>query len=899
MVSRLPMQARKPFDPSTSRQATSDQDMCLSSREWDQPAMELSQPTAGPDLKTPLPWIMRCGHNLSRISLPSPGQSAPIQPGAPGSKLPGMQQGSTPQARQGRLTGGQALRAQELSQEAQRPDSLVQQRVEKGRPLIQPLRRVEYGEAQERETSRWATSHTGLPAAVQAKMGHIFHCDFAGVNIHANSHKAAAIGAVAYTQGQDIYFAPGKFQPNSRVGHAILGHELTHVVQQAQGRVQATTQTKGLTINNDPALEQEAHVMGATAARDERVSHLETPSWENSEEIGARVRSGAARIKRPGWQEGLARAAGEPGQPCAATTPVTQALFGFELELQVMLSQGPPSTESSSLLKLENVGQDIQSAHTKGVFQDYTLEDLKQGKIKLRPQVEKTRHHVVIGKDIYIWHQDSKAQADDIHVIRPANVSENESGRWHKAGTFTGDPEKDEAQYFDPLLKKEEKIFQATEQDPFDVVEDHATRTLDGLLASIIEFVTVPRDEYDPKGDAYILRPITRAQEIAQDITTRTKDFKIRIPAQRIFPGAPPDLYLGANLFRLIGKSDQTDAASVQATYAVQLASIPALFQDIIKGPKRLEPDEVEVLQNATKAAQAVMIRLALEGIDDRTAPGLRGLLHLLSMYLSGGHPKFVKENSFVQHVNIKNYVPLLIRPYLTTLVEQVKPTFSPAASKLLSDKEFVTETLVPLLAQANGRELSEWVFTGDSDKESPPPLIGKWLAGVLLGKEDQIRTRGRFGRAKVLPPEPVGPRGTQQLGVPLEERQVPFQSDALGLVPVNQWDTMAEAYLKRLRSYNRPLRSAESQQETSSMLSPGPFPDVSSVVTSTSAPTAVQPSQSASGLLADGTHVEAQVGTRTLIGTIQGKEQGKYRFKPDKLNTIVPVDYDKVKVIL
>jgi hypothetical protein len=240
----------------------------------------------------------------------------------------------------------------------------------------------------------------------------------------------------------------------------------------------------------------------------------------------------------------------------------------------------------------------------------------------------------------------------------------------------------------------------------------------------------------------------------------------------------------------------------------------------------------------------------------------------------------------------------LLIRPYLTTLVEQVKPTFSPAASKLLSNKEFVTDTLVPLLAQENGRKLSEWVFMGDSDKESPPPLIGKWLEDVLLGKEDQIRTRGRFGRAKIIPPEPVGPRNTQQLGVPLEERQVPFRSDVLGLVPVDQWVEMAKAYLKSLRSYNQPLRSAESQQETSSMLSPGLFPDVSSVVTSTSVPTAVQPSQSASGLLVDGTRVEAHVGTRTLIGTIQGKEQGKYKFKPERLGTTVLVDYDKVKVI-
>ena len=37
----------------------------------------------------------------------------------------------------------------------------------------------------------------------------------------------------------DIYFAPGRYQPHDSAGLELLGHELTHVVQQAQGRVLA------------------------------------------------------------------------------------------------------------------------------------------------------------------------------------------------------------------------------------------------------------------------------------------------------------------------------------------------------------------------------------------------------------------------------------------------------------------------------------------------------------------------------------------------------------------------------------------------------------------------------------------------------------------------------------
>ena len=44
--------------------------------------------------------------------------------------------------------------------------------------------------------------------------------------------------ALAYTQGTDIHFAPGQFEPDTSAGQQLLGHELTHVIQQAEGRVQ-------------------------------------------------------------------------------------------------------------------------------------------------------------------------------------------------------------------------------------------------------------------------------------------------------------------------------------------------------------------------------------------------------------------------------------------------------------------------------------------------------------------------------------------------------------------------------------------------------------------------------------------------------------------------------------
>lgn len=115
-----------------------------------------------------------------------------------------------------------------------------------------------------------ATGGQPMPGDVQARMEHAFGADFSAVRIHEGPH-APSIGALAYTQGTDIHFAPGAYDPGSRRGQSLLGHELTHVVQQAQGRVQSTGQAKGAAVNDDPALEREADDMGARAARGERV----------------------------------------------------------------------------------------------------------------------------------------------------------------------------------------------------------------------------------------------------------------------------------------------------------------------------------------------------------------------------------------------------------------------------------------------------------------------------------------------------------------------------------------------------------------------------------------------------------------------------------------------------
>jgi hypothetical protein len=126
-------------------------------------------------------------------------------------------------------------------------------------------------------TNKSINSFANLNMALQTKMQDSFGTSFQDVNIHRNDGSAYQMGALAYTRGNDVHFAPGQFNPNTQGGQELLGHELTHVVQQRQGRVQPTKQGKGLSVNDNPTLEHEADAMGKRAA-----SHLSNRGNSNT-----------------------------------------------------------------------------------------------------------------------------------------------------------------------------------------------------------------------------------------------------------------------------------------------------------------------------------------------------------------------------------------------------------------------------------------------------------------------------------------------------------------------------------------------------------------------------------------------------------------------------------------
>ena len=103
-----------------------------------------------------------------------------------------------------------------------------------------------------------------LPPTVLQRMESFFGANFSDVRIHIGP-QALSIGALAFTMGSEIFFAPGQYEPHSARGQRLLGHELTHVVQQRSGRV-LNPFGSGVAVVQDQGLEAEAERQGLRVA---------------------------------------------------------------------------------------------------------------------------------------------------------------------------------------------------------------------------------------------------------------------------------------------------------------------------------------------------------------------------------------------------------------------------------------------------------------------------------------------------------------------------------------------------------------------------------------------------------------------------------------------------------
>jgi ribosomal protein S18 acetylase RimI-like enzyme len=110
-----------------------------------------------------------------------------------------------------------------------------------------------------------STGGQPLPSAVRQRMERLLSADLSDVRIHQGA-QPAAIDAVAFTAGSQIYFAPGHYRPVDPAGQRLLARQLAYVVQQRTGMARNPL-GRGMVLVRDPALDAEADQVAELASR--------------------------------------------------------------------------------------------------------------------------------------------------------------------------------------------------------------------------------------------------------------------------------------------------------------------------------------------------------------------------------------------------------------------------------------------------------------------------------------------------------------------------------------------------------------------------------------------------------------------------------------------------------
>lgn len=162
----------------------------------------------------------------------------------------------------------------ESSTDAGRDERTVERKVPGHRWGDFPVARTVRSESDEEAATR---AGQRLPADLRARMEESFRADFSEVRVY-QSPFAAALHARAFARRSELHFKPGEFDPHSRRGQQLIGHELAHVVQQRAGQAEPTAELGGLPLDDRPDLENQAERHGEIAARGETIPSAELAS---------------------------------------------------------------------------------------------------------------------------------------------------------------------------------------------------------------------------------------------------------------------------------------------------------------------------------------------------------------------------------------------------------------------------------------------------------------------------------------------------------------------------------------------------------------------------------------------------------------------------------------------
>jgi len=140
---------------------------------------------------------------------------------------------------------------------------------------------------------REAVRSSGEPlnAEVLALMQSGFGHDFSRVRVHSDgdaARSAHALGARAYTVGEDVVFGAGACAPSDVAGRSLIAHELAHVVQQehtggtpSRPVSSPTDRSEGVARSAAERVTAGGSALGALGGADARVSCEVEPGWQD------------------------------------------------------------------------------------------------------------------------------------------------------------------------------------------------------------------------------------------------------------------------------------------------------------------------------------------------------------------------------------------------------------------------------------------------------------------------------------------------------------------------------------------------------------------------------------------------------------------------------------------
>ena len=241
-------------------------------------------------------------------------------------------------------------------------------------------------------------------AFFEPRFGH----DFSAVRVHADAQAAEsahAVQALAYTAGHHVVFGAGRFAPASAPGRQLLGHELTHVVQQSGGALAgaATVQRKVILNKAEmPAKDRKAFVAArkwtsagrASAVMDDMAAAADDFDFKDEAELESELHKRLSTVAH--MEESQVSTEKVPGDKRSA--------FGY------------PFTGASALYG-PRVNYAAREYWDPGVSDDYAVRKDKAKNAQLKALPRHQRCGVYGDPCDYRWKLSAKGRADPYHAI--------------------------------------------------------------------------------------------------------------------------------------------------------------------------------------------------------------------------------------------------------------------------------------------------------------------------------------------------------------------------------------------------------------------------------------------------------------------------------------------------